>query len=89
MNLELHDTDKLVILKNDAEQSGIKILPPDINLSDVVFRIEGKNIRYGISACKNAGRAIAEELVENRNQNGKFKNIGDFLGRFTTKIIKS
>lgn len=87
MNLEIHDTDKLVILKNDAEQVGITVLPPDINLSDVEFKIEGKNIRYGISACKNAGKAIAEEIVEKRRKSGKFKNIGDFLSRFNTKII--
>ena len=87
MNLEINDTDKLVILKNDAEQSGIRILSPDINLSEAEFSIEGKNIRYGISACKNAGRALADEIIKNRNANGKFRTIGDFLNRFDNKVI--
>jgi DNA polymerase-3 subunit alpha len=87
MNLEIHDTDKLIILKNDAEQSEIRILPPCINRSQVEFSIEGKNIRYGLAACKNAGKGLAEEIIKNRKENGKFKSIGDFLNRFNTKII--
>ena len=87
MNLEMHDTDKLVILKDDAEKSEIRVLSPDINLSEVEFSIEKKNIRYGIAACKSAGKAIAEQIVESRRRIGKFKNIGDFLNRFNTKII--
>lgn len=87
MNLEIHDTDRLIVLKNDAEQSKIKILPPCINRSKAEFSIEGKNIRYGLAACKNAGRALAEEIVENREREGNFKNISDFLKRFSTKII--
>jgi DNA polymerase-3 subunit alpha len=87
MNLESHDTDKLVILKNDAEKLGIKILPPDINISQAEFSIEGKNIRYGIIACKNTGRAISDEIVENRDKNGKFKSLSDFLSRLSIKTI--
>ncbi len=87
MNLEIQDTDKLIILKNDAEQSQIKILPPCINRSQIEFSIEGKNIRYGLSACKNAGKGLAEEIVKNREKEGKFRNISDFLKRFNTKII--
>jgi DNA polymerase-3 subunit alpha len=87
MNLEIHDTDKLVILKNDAEQSKIKVLPPHINFSEVEFSIDGKSIRYGISACKGAGKALADEIIKNRNCNGKFRSIGDFLNRFDNKVV--
>ena len=87
MNLEIHDTDKLIILKNDAEKSQIQILPPCINRSQVEFSIEGKNIRYGLAACKNAGKALAEEIVKSRDKEGKFKNISNFLKKFNTKII--
>ena len=86
LNLELTNTDKISIFIQDAKQSGIKILPPDINKSEALFTEEGDNaIRYALGALKGSGQAVIEEIVNDRKCNGYFKDIFDFFKR-TNKI---
>ncbi|NJP40014.1 DNA polymerase III subunit alpha [Oscillospiraceae bacterium HV4-5-C5C] len=60
---------------------GIKILPPDINASQVKFTTENGCIRFALGAVKNVGQAALEELITERRQNGAFSSFGDFLRR--------
>ncbi len=84
LNLELTNTDKIAIFIQDAKQSGITILPPNINKSEALFIEEGdKSIRYALGALKGSGQAVMEELVADRNSNGLFKNVFDFFKRAT------
>ena len=82
MNIDIDDTDKLSILCNDAKSLGIKILPPDINLSDAFFTIENNHIRYGIAAVKNIGINIANELKKTI-----YNNINDFCSAISSLQI--
>jgi DNA polymerase-3 subunit alpha len=78
---ERDNTDKIVMYVNEAQQMGLKVLPPDINESDVLFKVEdASSIRFGLLAIKNVGRGAAESIVEAR-QNGKFKSLEDLCTR--------
>ena len=67
----------------DAQKLGIKVLPPDINLSMSDFSVVEGNIRYGLLAIKNVGRNIAEAIIKERN-NGKFRSFDDFVTRLAS-----
>ena len=68
---------------------GIKVLPPDVNKSQVKFAPEGQSaIRIGLSVLKNVGEAAVEDLVEEREKNGEFKSFEDFLIRCSKTDIK-
>lgn len=84
LNLELTNTDKIAIFIQDAKQSGITILPPDVNKSESLFIEEGNNtIRYALGALKGSGQAVMDELIADRNRNGLFKDVFDFFQRAT------
>jgi DNA polymerase-3 subunit alpha len=60
------DMDKLAIDIAEAERMNSKVLPPSVNESFEEFGVvkESDNIRFGLSAVKNVGLAVAEEIVE-------------------------
>lgn len=68
-----------------CRQMGIQILPPDINKGVGHFSVDGKNIRYGLSAIKSIGQPVIELILEDRKQNGEFKSLKDFLERMSGK----
>lgn len=86
-NLEIQNTDKLAIIKADANFHGIKILPPCVVKSSDQFNIEGDAIRYGLHAVKNVGSIVSIEIAHNREKNGCFKDLFDFLSRFNSKVL--
>lgn len=70
-----------------CRQMGIEILPPDINKGEWAFSVDGKAIRYGLSAIKSIGRNVIEAIVEERNKRGDFLNLKDFVNRMAGKEI--
>lgn len=65
----------------EARATGKKILPPDINKSDVGFSIEGDDIRFGLSAIKGLGQAAISHIMEAR----PFYDIEDMLDKVPKK----
>ena len=81
MTLDKINTDKLAFFKNDIVQHGIKVLPPDINKSEVDFTVEDGAVRYALSAVKNVGEGGMQIVVAEREKNGPFKSLEDFFKR--------
>ncbi len=71
-----------------CRQMGIDILPPDVNEGEYGFSVSGNAIRYGLSAIKSLGRPVIEALVNERGENGKFKNLRDFIERMGKEANK-
>ena len=72
----------------EARRMGIKILPPDINKSDIQFSTEKDNdgneaIRVGLNTIKQVGMVVAEKIINEREKNGQFTSVIDFLSRVT------
>ena len=66
---------------------GIEILPPNINKSEGTFSVEDGKIRYALSAIKGVGRPVIDAISLERDQNGSFKNLGDFCRRLTGREV--
>ena len=70
-----------------CRQMGIRILPPDINVGESGFSVDGKNIRYGLSAIKSIGKPVIDAIVAERDQRGPYRSLNDFVERLTGKEI--
>jgi len=92
MTSDMRSTDRLAIEMSECKQMGIKVLGPDINQSYADFAIVGgeNTIRFGLSAIKNVGKSLIEEIViPERDKNGPFKSVCDFAARVdSTKFNK-
>ncbi len=87
LNAEVNDLDRIAILIQEAKQSGLEILAPDVNKSFVNFVPEGKSIRFGLLAIKNVGGEITKSIIEERIKGGPFKNLEDVLLRVQHKDL--
>ncbi|MEY4753869.1 MAG: hypothetical protein RJA44_1544 [Pseudomonadota bacterium] len=92
MTIELDDTDKLKVLRDDALKFGITFEAPNVNLG--VYRFEPvpgregrKRIRYGLGAVKGTGQGAIEAIVAARQDGGPFRSIFDFACRVDRKSI--
>ncbi len=70
-----------------CRQMGIQILPPDVNIGEMGFNVDGKNIRYGLSAIKGLGRPVIEALIKERELNGTYRGLRDFVSRLSGKEV--
>jgi len=77
----LGSPDKISEYLSDCKKRGIGVLPPDVNKSRGDFRAENGSIRFGLAALKNIGVSFINELVLEREENGKFSDFDDFLSR--------
>ncbi|MHA1523132.1 MAG: DNA polymerase III subunit alpha [Alphaproteobacteria bacterium] len=87
MTLDLGNTDKLAVIKQDATRAGIELLPPSINASGVEFSVSQGRIRYALPALKNVGRQAVIHIVEQRQKGGRFASLGDFASRIDPHSI--
>ena len=71
-----------------CRQMNIKILPPDVNRGAYGFSVDNGAIRYGLSAIKSVGRPVINALVEEREANGEYRSLKDFIERLTGTVNK-
>jgi DNA polymerase-3 subunit alpha len=82
MSADLHNTDRLVTLKDDCRQLGLRLMAPDINKSTYHFSVpEDNTILYGLGAIKGVGRGAVESLIADRELHGPFHNLTEFCRR--------
>ncbi len=79
------DQDKTQAYIEEALKYGIKVLPPDINKSYLEYAPDGKNIRFGLASIKQVGEGVIEEIIKEREANGDYKSIYDYIKRLDTK----
>ena len=81
LNLNKAKAGKINKIILDARQFNVEILPPNINKSEMNFSVVDGKILFGLSAISGIGATLAEEIINERNANGKFKDFNDFLNR--------
>jgi len=85
------DTEKVALYAADARSLGVPVLAPEINASGWDFEIEeidGKPaIRFGLGAIKNLGRTATEQLLEERQKSGSFRDLNDFARRVDLRAV--
>jgi DNA polymerase-3 subunit alpha len=87
MTLDLGNTDKLAVFRQDLDKMKIKLLQPDVNVSQPVFSVEDGAVRYALGALKGVGAQAMAELVAEREKNGPYKSLEDFARRLDPKTM--
>lgn len=88
LTAESGDVDKISEIVHECKNMDIKVLPPNINESFKGFTYINENtIRFGLHTIKNLGSDIADAIIENRKEKGKFLSISDFLDRIKHKNL--
>jgi len=84
----MNDTDKVQQFHEDALANGLAILAPDVNSSGYRFApVDRKRIRYGLGAVKGTGEGAINHLIEEREQNGPYRDLFDFCHRVDNRIV--
>lgn len=81
LNLNKDKAGKVNKIIFDAHCFNVKILPPNINKSEMNFSISDGCILFGLSAITCIGKNVAEIIINERNAHGRFKNFDDLLSR--------
>ena len=76
----LDNTDKVIEYSGECARLGIKVLPPDVNISNGGFTADNGKIRFGLNAVKNVGRNLIERVVEEREEKS-YSSLYDFCKR--------
>lgn len=70
-----------------SRSMGIKLLPPDINEGESGFSVKNNSIVYGLSAIKSIGKSVIDTIVEERELNGKYTSLKNFIERLSGKEV--
>jgi len=87
------DVEKIAVFINECTRMGIPVLPPDINESFSGFTVvrgasrKEDKIRFGLMSIKNFGEGIANTIIEERQKNGRFSSLSNFLERIKDKNL--
>jgi DNA polymerase-3 subunit alpha len=84
---ETGNTAKVVKYINECRDMGIKVLPPDVNASELNFTPDSEAIRFGLGAVKNVGANAVEAIIKARAEKGKFKSIYQFCERVDMSAV--
>ena len=87
MTSVIDNSSKVAEYHMTCRQMGIQILPPDINLGESGFTVDGNNIRYGLSAIKSVGKPVIAAIVDERKRNGVYTSLKNFMERLSGKEI--
>ncbi|HKZ30925.1 MAG TPA: DNA polymerase III subunit alpha [Vicinamibacteria bacterium] len=97
---ERANTDKMVQYIGECREMGIRVLPPDVNESEMFFTVGGQggalrpppegsppDILFGLSALKNVGEGAVEAALQSRRDGGPFRSLFDFCDRVDLRAV--
>lgn len=87
LNISGTDIERINFLVSETKRLGIDVLPPDINASFENFTVDGKNIRFGLTAIKNVGANIVSIIINERSHSGPFIDLKNFLSRIHNRDL--
>lgn len=86
------DSAKVAVFLEDSRRMNIPILPPDVNNGDINFTIENlpdgrRGIRFGLVAIKGAGEGAVRPIIDERVENGPYKDLEDLAKRVDLRRV--
>ncbi len=87
LSIRMGSQEKVAQYVAEARRLSIEVLPPDINESYADFTVVGNAIRFGLSAIKNVGSNVIEEVERERKNGGKFKDFTSFCNRISASAL--
>ena len=84
---EMEKTDKIVQYVEETRAMGLRVEPPDVNVSRAQFTVAGDAIHFGLAAIKNVGATAIDSIVKVREGDGTFVTLDDFCGRVDLRLV--
>ncbi|KGN03337.1 DNA polymerase III subunit alpha [Clostridium novyi A str. 4570] len=81
------NSDKVAAYIRAAKQMEIEVLPPNINKSFGKFTVQNGKIRFGLSAIKNVGENVVDNIAKVREEKGEFNSFVDFCNKISSGSI--
>lgn len=77
--------ERLILYIASCNENGLKVLPPDINSSNLEFTPVDEGIRFGLAGVRGVGEKVVEAIVAEREANGPYTSLHDFVARLDSK----
>ncbi|WP_369601812.1 DNA polymerase III subunit alpha [Hahella sp. SMD15-11] len=88
LTADMHNTDKVVPLVEECRRMKLKLVLPDVNLSQYTFTVDDQNrIVYGLGAIKGLGEGPVSAILEARKTGGPFRDLFDFCKRVDLRKV--
>lgn len=88
LSRNLNNIESLSVYMGECKNMGINVLSPDINESMLYFSSnKDGDVRFGLAAIKGVGEAAVMSIIAERDKNGRFKDIYDFMERINFTVI--
>ncbi|MFW6362593.1 MAG: DNA polymerase III subunit alpha, partial [Spirochaeta sp.] len=84
---EINNPKNMVKYMAEARDMGLEILPPNINSSQKHFSVADGRIIYGLIGIKNVGSSAVDAILQEREANGSFSSMGEFLERIDMRTV--
>ena len=75
LTIEAQNTDKLALYMGECRDMGVPILPPDINASDLAFKVGPDGVRFGLTAVRNVGEGAIASILKGRERTGRIGSL--------------
>jgi DNA polymerase-3 subunit alpha len=76
----------MAVYLNECRRMKIQVLPPDVNESAADFTPVGTDIRFGLTAIRNVGSHVVEQVVDTRQQKGRYTDFADFMSKVPPQV---
>ena len=89
MTLDIGNTDRLNVFRQEAQRLGVTVAPPNVNVSESVFTCDAEKgvVYYALAAVKGVGRQAMDHVMEVRGASGLFKTLSDFARRVDPRQV--
>jgi DNA polymerase-3 subunit alpha len=88
LSRNVSNIDEITFLIDECKKLNVNVLGPDVNESELRFVVNSKgDIRFGLAAVKGLGNAAVDSILLERQKDGNYKNIFDFLNRVNLRTV--
>jgi DNA polymerase-3 subunit alpha len=88
LSRNVSNIDEITFLIDECKKLNVNVLGPDVNESELRFVVNSKgDIRFGLAAVKGLGNAAVDSILNERQKDGDYKNIFDFLNRVNLRTV--
>ena len=78
--------DKMAVYLAETRRMGVKVLPPDVNESQLRFAAVGDDIRFGLGAIRNVGENVVDAIISARERHDRFTSFHHFLRKVPLQV---
>jgi len=88
LSADMDNTDKVVNLIDECRSMGLAVVPPDVNVSEIMFRAkDDETVIYGLGAIKGVGESALQGIIEERKEGGPYQDLDEFCRRVGSQKV--